>query len=266
MASKTSAGEVLIIGATSGIGLALASRYIAAGSHVIVSGRRAERLTALQEEHGASKVSTSIFDITNLSGIPEYVIGLFRDHPDISTVVLNAGMQRAFDLSDPATVDLKLLDLETTTNYTAHVHLTIALLPHLFKAPAAQLVFISSGLSLVPSARVINYSASKAALHAFVLSLRRQLHDTSVKVVEVVPPAVSTELHDVQKAQGFELPKAVVMGLEEFTETAWKGLSDGEEVVYVGGLPRACGDGWEQERLKLFGMINKDWKSGYGRD
>jgi short-subunit dehydrogenase involved in D-alanine esterification of teichoic acids len=256
--------KVMIIGATSGIGLALAERYVTSGSNVIVTGRRTDRLKALQSKHGESKINPYTFDISSVSEIPKFADQILSEHPDLSIVVLNAGIQRSFDFSDPGTVDLDTLDNEWRTNYVAYVHLTHAFLPHLLQHQGSSLVYVSSGLALVHSARQINYSASKAALHAFVLGIRRQLRDKGIKVIEVVPPAVKTELHDAQKSLKF--PSGVLMPLETFTDEAWKGLESGDEQIFVGELCKRCKDGWEGDRQGMVEMINKAWVGGYGKD
>jgi short-subunit dehydrogenase involved in D-alanine esterification of teichoic acids len=256
--------KILVIGATSGIGLAIAERFIASGSNVIVTGRRTDRLKTFQSKHGESNTNIYTFDISNISEIPKFANEVLSEHPDLSTIVLNAGIQRSFDFSDPNTVNLDLLDEEWKTNYVAHVHLTHAFLPHLMQQSGSSLVYISSGLALVHSARQLNYSASKAALHAFVLGIRRQLRDKSVKIVEIVPPAVKTELHDAQR--NLKFPPGVLMPLETFTDEAWKGLEGGEEQIFVGDLCKGCKAGWEGQRQGMVEMLNRAWVGGYGKD
>src|ERR1700761_315972 len=98
--------KILVIGATSGIGLAIAERFIASGSKVIVTGRRTDRLKAFQSKHGESNTNTYTFDISKISEIPKFANQVLSEHPDLSTIVLNAGIQRSFDFSDPNTVNL----------------------------------------------------------------------------------------------------------------------------------------------------------------
>ncbi|KAL9132799.1 MAG: hypothetical protein Q9175_006027 [Cornicularia normoerica] len=101
--------KVLVIGATSGIGKALASRLVQEGSSVIVVGRRKENLEAFVHEHGKEKSSAVPFDITELDKIPNFVTNITKTHTDLDCVILNSGIQRGFDFSKPETVDMDLL-------------------------------------------------------------------------------------------------------------------------------------------------------------
>ena len=125
-----------------------------------------------------------------------------KEHPDLDAVFFNAGIQRGFNFAKPETVDLDMIALELTTNYTANLHLTKAFLPHfLARQPkCSALIYCTSGLALVPSERVPNYSATKVAMRHFLICLRGHLKNTQVRVIDIIPPAVQTELHneDVQ--------------------------------------------------------------------
>jgi len=185
--------KVLIIGATSGIGLAYAEKVVQDGKNVIVVGRRKENLDDFVAKHGKDKADAVVFDITKLQDIPKFVQDVTSRHADLDCVIVNSGIQRGFNFAKPETIDLPTLELEVTTNYLAYIHLTTALLPFLQKQDKeTALVYTSSGLALVPLMSRPNYSATKAALHHFVLSLREQLKDGpgSVKVIEIFPPAV----------------------------------------------------------------------------
>lgn len=203
--------KTLIIGATSGIGWGLASALVAKGTHVVLVGRRSEKLEAFRKEHPntANLISTITFDITSLASIPDFAQKVTSSHPDLDTIILNSGIQRAFDFASPSglsTSELASLTEETTTNYTAYLHLTAAFLPHLLKSSTpTSIIYISATLALCPGLyRTLNYNASKAALHTFILNLREQLNESKEqgtnksvpKIIEVFPPAVQTELHD----------------------------------------------------------------------
>ncbi|RDL39122.1 putative short-chain dehydrogenase [Venustampulla echinocandica] len=268
---------VLVIGATSGIGLALAEKCIAIGSHVIAVGRRKENLNDLVQKYGNNKVTIFQFDITNLQGIPDFVKSYASDtlllhlrtyftnfpisrvtaaHTKLDSVILNSGIQRGFDFTKPETVDLNMLDLEVTTNYLSHIHLFTHLLPHLQSlAPTlTALIFVTSGLALVPFPRYPNYCATKAAMHHLILSLREQLSGSNVKVVEILPPAVQTELHDEKHQPDIKGGGRVGIPIGEFTEEAWKGLCEGSEGVPV-GIIKGHYEGWERERQEGFKML-----------
>jgi short-subunit dehydrogenase involved in D-alanine esterification of teichoic acids len=106
-------------------------------------------------------------------------------------------------------------------------------LPFLLKKKSS-IIYTTSGLALVPLPRCPNYNATKAALHQFILALRRQLEKTPVTVIELFPPAVQTELHDAKHQPDIENGRQIGMPLDEFMEAAWKGLVAGKEEVAVG--------------------------------
>ena len=181
---------VLVTGGASGIGLALARRLLAAGSRVIVCGRRASALDAAAAAHPG--LVTRVCDVARADereALAEWVTGA---HPDLNVLVNNAGVQRRVRLTEPepwaATRE------EIAINFDAPVHLTARLLPHLLGRPRAAVVNVTSGLAFSPLAAVPVYCATKAALRSFTLSLRHQLAGTPVEVVEVIPPAVDTDL------------------------------------------------------------------------
>jgi uncharacterized oxidoreductase len=107
--------------------------------------------------------------------------------------------------------------------------MTSEFLPLLRRRKKATLVQVSSGLAFVPLETAPIYSATKAAVHSFCLSLRAQLRETGVRVVELIPPVVETNLHDGQTRRP---PRA--MKLEEFVKEAMQGLAQGREEINVG--------------------------------
>jgi short-subunit dehydrogenase involved in D-alanine esterification of teichoic acids len=141
-----------------------------------------------------------------------------------------------------------------TTNYTAPLHLIKAFLPFLQRQSSpASLIFTTSGLALVPMVRCANYCASKAAMHHVILVLREQLKGSNVKVIEVLPPAVQTELHDEKHQPDIKNGGSIGMPLNEFTDECWKGLVDGDEAIPVG---RTKGQWkWEEERGQMFNKM-----------
>lgn len=131
---------------------------------------------------------------------------------------LNSGVQQSLDFASPETIDLDRVAVELTTNYISHIHLTAAFLPFLQhqRTPTA-LVFTTSGLALVPILRCPTYCASKAAMHHLVLAMRAQLEGGNVAVVEILPPAVQTELHD---QPDIEDGRSIGMPIGELTDKA----------------------------------------------
>ncbi|KAL1592435.1 hypothetical protein SLS59_009788 [Nothophoma quercina] len=246
--------KILVLGATSGIGWALAEKIVQDGKHVIIVGRRQEKLDEFASKHGKDKVSTKAFDITKLDEIPKFVQDITKEHPDLDSVILNSGIQRGFDFSKPDTVDLDVLELEFRTNYLSYMHLTTAFIPFLQKKDnETSLIYTTSGLALLPLPRCPNYCASKAALHHMILVLREQLRagPGNIKVIEIFPPAVQTELHDAKHQPDIKDGGNIGMPLNEFTNETWKKLTNGDEQIPVGFVSNAF-EKFEKTRQGMF--------------
>ncbi|KAH8800435.1 hypothetical protein F5884DRAFT_551064 [Xylogone sp. PMI_703] len=186
---------VLMVGATSGIGLAMAEKFIASGSKVIVVGRRKDRLDAFVAKHGAAKAGAVAFNVTDAVGIPAFVETVTSKYPEIDCVFLNAGKGNAFRFAEPTTIDLNDFHKDIELNFLSHVNLTHAFLPFLMsKEVPTTMTYTGSLLSLVPAAGGSSYCASKAALNAFIMSVREELShaNSKVKIVEIFPPPVQS--------------------------------------------------------------------------
>lgn len=201
--------KILITGATSGIGLALARRLAAQGNRLVLTGRRQSLLdAAVAELPGAAGIAG---DIADPAGIAALAATLAQDHPDLSMILLNAGIMIPERLGARQT-DLGISEDIVATNLLAPIRLTHALMPLLLAQPKAAIVTVSSGLAFVPLAATPTYSATKAAIHSWSQSLRHQLKDTAVTVHELAPPAVQTDLMPGQATS------AHAMSLAEFTD------------------------------------------------
>jgi uncharacterized oxidoreductase len=192
----TSGKTVLVAGGTSGIGLGLALRLQAAGSTVVVAGRRQEELDRIAGEHPG--IGTAVLDVTDPASIAACAATVTAAHPGLDVLVAMAGIMLPEDLRDPAS--LATAERTVTTNLLGPMRLTAAFLPHLLQRPAAAVVTVSSGLAFVPLPATPTYSATKAAVHSWTQSLRVQLAGTSVEVLELVPPAVRTSLMGQDRA------------------------------------------------------------------
>ncbi|EAT86434.1 hypothetical protein HBI56_101380 [Parastagonospora nodorum] len=252
--------KTLVVGATSGIGWALAEKIVQDGKQVILVGRRKEKLDEFQQKYGSEKVQSIVFDISKLEEIPNFVKEVTSKHSDLDSVFLNAGIQRGFDFSKPETVDLSMLEMEFRTNYLSYMHLTTAFTPFLQKQnKETSFIYTTSGLALLPLPRCPNYCASKAALHHMILVLREQLRTGpgNIKVIEIFPPAVQTELHDEKHQPDIKDGRNIGMPLEEFTNEAWAGLTEGKEQIPVGFVGKAF-DAFENKRQEMFhGLMMK---------
>ena len=187
---KTSGNTILITGATSGIGLAFAEQFIKEGNTVIVCARRATRLTELQQAYPG--IITRQCDIGNTAAREELCQWVVATYPSLNVLINNAGIQLATDLTQP--VHLEEVREEIEINLIAPIHLSSLLAGHLQTKPEAAIINISSGLAFVPIAFMPVYCATKAALHSLTISQRHQLRHTSVRVFEIAPPSVDTEL------------------------------------------------------------------------
>ena len=181
---------VLVTGGASGIGLALAGRFLEAGSAVIACGRRAEKLQEAKAIH--PELETRVCDLAREEERAALVRWATEKFPRLNVLVNNAGIQLRVSLSDPR--EWERVRQEIAINFDAAAHLSMLFVPHLRAQPRSAIVNVTSGLAFVPLARVPVYSATKAAIHSFTRSLRLQLAGTGVGVIEIIPPAVNTDL------------------------------------------------------------------------
>jgi uncharacterized oxidoreductase len=184
---KISGNTILITGGGSGIGAALAHAWHEAGNQVIIAGRRQAALDAIVADHPGMIART--IDMENADALRDFASTLIADFPAINVVVHNAGIMVAEDR-----IDLPTAEATIATNLLGPIRLTHALLPHFLTQEDAAIVTVSSGLAFVPLVATPTYDATKAAIHGWSLALRAQLADTSVEVVEIVPPGVQTDL------------------------------------------------------------------------
>ncbi|MFZ2055008.1 MAG: SDR family NAD(P)-dependent oxidoreductase [Candidatus Aminicenantales bacterium] len=188
---KTSGNTILITGGGSGIGLALAELLLDRGNKVIICGRRRDRLQAAKRR--LPGLNIHVCDISRPRSRRGLVAWLTSEFKDLNILVNNAGIQRPIDFLK-GHHHLPDADEEVDTNLTAPIHLSALLIPYLRRKKVAAIVNISSGLAFTPLAAVPVYCATKAAIHSLSLCLRFQLRATSVRVFEVAPPMVATEL------------------------------------------------------------------------
>ncbi|PSN66096.1 NAD(P)-binding protein [Corynespora cassiicola Philippines] len=225
--------HVLVIGATSGIGRAMSDHFIAEGIKVTAVGRRQDRLEEFVSKHGSENASGVPFDISELDKIPGFAQDVMSAHPSIDCIFLNAAVQHAYDFSNPSTIDLGVFNHEMTVNFSSFVALTHALLPHLLsREEKSSLVFTGSPIGLIPAFMLPGYSASKAALDAFIMCLREQLRDTKISTMHISPGPVMTEMHDNVTAQ--QSVKKFGMSMEEFIEQSYAGLVEGRADIFPG--------------------------------
>jgi len=211
---------ILITGGGSGIGRALAEALHARGNQVVITGRRESALKAVVEANPG--MAWAALDVADPAAIRAFAAQVVSDHPALNVVINNAGIMLAEDLkAEP--FDLDVVETTITTNLLGPIRLTAALLPHLRAQAASTVITVTSGLAFIPLAATPTYNATKAAIHSWTQSLRHQLADTSVEVLELAPPAVATDLMPGHAENPASMPladyTAEVIGLIERGET-----------------------------------------------
>lgn len=188
-----SGNTILITGGSAGIGLAFAERFIMAGNKVIVTGRREHVLQQAKET--LPNLITHVSDLTKQSERAALFDWVTSNYPEVNVLVNNAGIQQRFNvLKADVKNNWHYFNQEIVTNLEAPFHLSMLFAPFFAAKESAAIINVTSGLAFTPFAIAPIYSATKAALHSFTMSLRHQLTDSSVDVIEVAPPAVNTDL------------------------------------------------------------------------
>jgi short-subunit dehydrogenase involved in D-alanine esterification of teichoic acids len=198
-----SGNTIFIPGATSGIGLALATRLHDAGNTVIVGGRRRQLLDEIAAQHPG--IDTVAIDTADADSIRDAAASVIARHPDLNVLVPMAGIMRVEDWTTPAGF-LASAEETITTNVLGPIRLIAAFIDQLRARPDATIITVSSGLAFAPLAATPSYNASKAAIHMLSESLRLQLAGTSVAVTELEPPSVATDLLPGQRESAFAMP------------------------------------------------------------
>lgn len=191
---KSSGNTILITGGGSGIGEALAHRFQEAGNHVVIAGRRQDALD--RAIGGRPNMSAMTLDVDSAEGVEDFARRVIAAHPKINVLINNAGIMRFEDLS--ARRDLGDAEAMIVTNLLGPIRLTNALTDHLAAQDDAAIVNLTSGLAYLPLEAAPTYSATKAAIHSYTMSLRAVLKGR-IEVIELVPPAVQTDLTPGQR-------------------------------------------------------------------
>jgi uncharacterized oxidoreductase len=208
---------ILITGGGSGIGRGLAEAFHKQGNQVIIAGRRQSVLDETTAANPGMKSLT--LNIEDPAAIKAFAAKVAADFPSLNVLINNAGIMKAENLAADSPEDLAnaLATAESiiTTNLLGPLRLTSALLPTLKQQPKATIVTVTSGLAFTPLAATPTYCATKAAIHSWTQTLRYQLRDTNIEVLELTPPYVQTELQGARQASD---PNA--MPLAEFISEA----------------------------------------------
>lgn len=198
--------------------MGLAERFIRNGNRVIVCGRREDRLRRIEKE--LPGIVTRVCDVGVDAQREELAAWVLKSHPDTNVLVNNAGIQLAARFNP--SIDMAKIHAEVEINLVAPLHLFSLFSHHLSTKKSSAIVNVSSGLAFAPISFMPVYCATKAALHSLTLSLRHQLKGTSVKVFEIIPPSVDTELGKERRTNPAETHGG--MPIAEFVDEVMKAL------------------------------------------
>jgi uncharacterized oxidoreductase len=220
---KISGNAILITGGATGIGFGLAEAFLNAGNKVLICGRRQAKLEEARQK--LPQLLTHQCDVTLKDGRESLFNWIKNQHPDMNILINNAGVSGPIDFKKGVPEAFKSED-EIETNFKAPVYLSAYFIPLLLRKKDAAIINISSGLAFIPLTSAPLYCATKAGLHSFTLALRHQLKDTSIKVFELMPPIVDTDLGK----DATDTSERIIRGIApaEFAKDALKAIKNDE--------------------------------------
>ncbi|MDD5456215.1 MAG: SDR family NAD(P)-dependent oxidoreductase [Candidatus Margulisbacteria bacterium] len=226
---NVSNNTILITGGASGIGYALAEAFLVSGNKVIICGRRERKLQEAQSHH--PELFIKVCDVSIQEERQELVNWATTKFPELNVLVNNAGIQRDIDITKGADDIIRGED-ELKINLEAPIMLSAMFVPYMSGKKNAVIINVSSGLGFIPAARMPVYSATKAGLHAFSMSLRHQLQKVGIEVYEIVPPGLDTDLN----AEGRKRRKTPFFGVgpKEFVVSVMNDLKNNVQEIGFG--------------------------------
>jgi len=220
---------VLITGGSSGIGLALAKKFIENDNTVIITGRNLQKLEAVQRDFPKIQIFQS--DVTDDAEVKKLADDIQAKFGGIDILINNAGIMNLVDAGNENN-DLQKQMQEIEINYNSPIRVLHYFLPQLKESKNAVLVNVSSGLAYMPFAQAPTYSGTKSALHFWTLGIRPQLKPHNIKVVELLPPVVDTPLaHGADIAEDDNLKP---MPPEKLADIFWKDFINGKKEITPG--------------------------------
>ena len=248
-----SGNTVLITGGATGIGYAMAESFLEAGNEVIICGRRKEKLLEAKNIHPDFHIK--VCDVAEEADRKTLVEWTTANFSNLNILVNNAGVQRDINFTKGISEFLSG-ENEIKINLEAPIILSGLFIPYLTGKKEATIINVSSGLGFVPAARMPVYSATKAGLHAFSMALRHQLLKLGIRVFEVVPPAVDTELNPEGRANRGSFKAN--LSPEEFVASVMKGFKN--DVFEIGyGMTEGSIKASRAELDKSFQQMNSRW-------
>jgi uncharacterized oxidoreductase len=247
---------ILITGGSTGIGFALADAFIHRGNEVIICARTEENLRKAKSQ--LPKLNIMKCDVSRepeREKLHEWVISNF---PETNVLINNAGIQRMIDLRKGPENLLRYLQAdggdEIDINFKAYVYLAAHFIPDLMKSREAAIVNVSSGLGFVPMASMPVYCATKAAVHSFSISLRHQLKDSPIKVFEIIPPMVNTDLDKGGRDRRGQAERGIPP--EEVAKATLAGMENNELEIAV-GMAQSIKSGARENFEQVFSRMNR---------
>ncbi|OBH34479.1 oxidoreductase [Mycobacterium sp. E342] len=245
---KLTRNVVLVTGGGSGIGRGLAESLHRLGNRIIIAGRRREALQAAAAANpGMEYLQLDQGDPASVSRLAAEVA---NRHPGLNVVINNAGIMHTENLVAGGTA---AAEETVAVNLLGPIRLTAALLPTLLGRPDAAIVNVTSALAFVPKAVAPTYCATKAALHSYTESLRHQLRDTAVEVIEIIPPRVETEM---QRGLG-NAPHALTLDAFVAETISLLGAQPGAAEVVVDAARRVRSAGRGASYDEIFHAVNR---------
>lgn len=236
---------VLVTGGGTGIGFCIAEEFVKSGNEVIICGRREEKLKEAKTK--LPQIHTRVCDVAASKDRGDLFNWVNANFEGVNILVNNAGVQRMIDFKK-GIAELAKHENEVDINLASAIQLSAYFIPTFMKLKESAIVNVSSGLAFIPLAMIPIYCATKAAMHSFSISLRHQLKDTSVKVFEIIPPTVDTELDKGTRAQRNMAYRGIPPS--EVAAAAMKALTENEYECAVGqakGLIDASRTGFAEQ-------------------
>ena len=226
--------HVFITGGASGIGLALAREFLKTGNRVTVWGRDTDKLErAVRDNPGLDSLKVDISQKGGLELITRELTGRLSS---VSILVNNAAVGNAYCLLRDES-PFEKIEAELLTNLLAPIRLTKIFLPVLLNQDHAAVVNVTSGYAVWPCTSLPGYSTAKGGLHAFTRVLRNQLKNTGVKVFEVLPPMVETEMVKESRAKKISPEAVVAATFSGLRRNRWEiAIGEVRLMRFVGGI------------------------------
>jgi uncharacterized oxidoreductase len=248
---KMRSNTIFITGGTSGIGKGLAEAFHRLGNQIIISGRREDRLRSVCAANPGMR--HFVLDVTDPGSVRNTARKVIEEFPAVNCVFNNSGVQRRHDFAGEQPIDDAAVLAQIQTNLVGLIRVTAEFLAHLKKQQSATLLNVSSGLAFVPLSDFPVYCATNAAVHSFSLSLRSQLNDTKIKVIELIPPYVATEL-----GGGAPTPAGAMrqMPLDTFVAETMNELEGDADEIAIGGAKNLLAATSPEKVKELFDRMN----------